>query len=59
MKQRYLPKLNEENFLIVEEVEVEPRFDCAGENGNECQRLVEDKIQEKVRPFILKKLEMA
>ena len=54
--QRNLPKLKAEDFLILEEIELP--LDCEEKNAVDCQRLVEDKIQKKVHPFILQKLMM-
>ena len=55
--QRNLPKLKAEDFLILREIELP--LGCPKKNAVDCQRLVEDEIQKKVRPFILQKLMMA
>ena len=56
VSQRNLPKLKAEDFLILEEIDLP--LDCEKENAVHCQRLVEDQIYKKVRPFILQKLRM-
>ena len=43
--------------MILEEIELD--LDCEKKDAVKCQRLVEDKIQKKLRPFILQKLMMA
>ena len=54
VSQRNLPKLKAEDFLILEEIDLP--LDCEKEDAVKCQRLVEDEIQKKVRPFFEKKL---